>query len=161
MSNTVFNVYLASKFEEAARLRQIRDERLAPMGINVTSRWLELAERADVQRGDWETRRRKHQAACIDLEDIDASDAVVLDLTFDPTEYRTYGAIFEAGYCCCAGLPLILIGDSGSIFWELPFVYRVADWDAAIQRLQQWQSEGGPLRTIEDDVELCPILTDH
>src|SRR4051812_29776980 len=109
MRNKPFSLYLASRFEHAPVLRKIRDEQLAPLGIRVTSRWLELEARADVKRGDWNTQQRKLEAATIDLEDIDASDAVVLDLTFDPTGYFSYGAIFESGYTCGVGGKRLLV----------------------------------------------------
>lgn len=131
-------LYLASRFEEAARLRRIRDELLIPRGFTVTSRWLNLAQRADVKAGDWNTDQRRRQAAYIDLYDIDQAHAVVLDTTFDPTGYTTYGAFWEAGYVCgVGGKRMIAIGDNGSVFLTLPYATRVADWDAALLLLEE------------------------
>lgn len=130
--------YLASRFEEAPKLRRIRDEILLPMGHTVTSRWLDQEKRRehDLYSRDW--CRFHRECAYIDLYDLNNADVAILDLTFDPAGYMTYGAFTEIGYCLGIGKTVWVVGRHPNIFLLLPNCRPYPNWEELLLEL------GGP-----------------
>ena len=104
-------VYLAGRVTAINRLREIRSE-LRPLGFDVVSTWLDVAQQypaALAQAG--ESQR--------DLQEIREASLFMLD-TLD--ESPTGGREFEAGYAHALGIPIWRIGPARHIFHDQAIV---------------------------------------
>jgi nucleoside 2-deoxyribosyltransferase len=113
------NVYIAGKFEDQAHLRDLAAA-LEMVDYCVTSRW--LRERNNATYGVGKPLKR---LASRDLEDIDASDVMVVFSNPIGKDSGTVGRHVETGYALGKGLPVIYIGLPRHIFTTLPSTHRV------------------------------------
>lgn len=98
-------IYIAGRVTARERLKPLRAI-LRGQGHYVSSTWLDLAmdyPMALTQNGEWDR----------DLEEIDASEAIILD-TIDETP--TGGREFEAGYAVAKGKYFVVVGPLRNIF---------------------------------------------
>jgi len=121
-------VYLAawfsSKNETLAKAEELR-----ACGIEVTSRWLDEKVAPATLMSDV-TEDYLTQTAQIDIQDIDAADALVL-LTVDPENgpcHRRGGRHFESGYAAGRGKTLIICGPKENVFHYTPGVQQFDTW---------------------------------
>lgn len=105
-------IYLAATWD-SRELMQQHAAVLSNLGITITSRWLQ-AEHIEGPPA---------QCAQIDLDDIDAADAIML-FSVGPrgTPFTGGGRCIEFGYAIAKQKQLILIGAIESVFHELPAV---------------------------------------
>jgi nucleoside 2-deoxyribosyltransferase len=95
--------YIAAPYELREVARDLRGG-LQAMGITVVARWLDVA----AQDSDGAARE--------DLEDIDASDAVVLLNPSGWARRGTGGRHVEFGYALAQGKRLVILGDRTNVF---------------------------------------------
>lgn len=105
-------IYLAAPWAERELMQQ-HAEVLTNLGITVTSRWLQAAH----------IEGPPAQCAQIDLDDIDAADAILL-FSVGPrgTSFTGGGRCIEFGYAIAKGKQLFLIGAVENVFHELSSV---------------------------------------
>lgn len=110
MSKPIKKVYLASNFEERFRLRLIR-ARLAGIGTETTSRWLDIAKcyPTDAQY--------RIDSARMDVEDINRCDLLIAEMF--SINRPQHGKHFELGYALAAGKQCWVVGDDFHIFHDL------------------------------------------
>ena len=120
-------IYTASRFANQLRLHPIREE-LTKRGHVVTSRWLDEPEGMGAQ-----------EAAEVDLEDVDAADALVLWPDIPNPRPSSFGGLFiEFGYALAKGKYLYVVDDTcNSIFLELPQVHKFSNWELFYTYLSQ------------------------
>lgn len=104
-------LYLAAPFGDRAKMEAIAD-RLVGTGFTITARWVYGGE-------DGLTRA---QVAELDLEDVDAADAVV-SFTFPRGTLTSGGGRHvEFGYGLARGKRLVVIGERENVFHHHPCV---------------------------------------
>ncbi len=106
-------VYLAARYEWMGLMRQVV-ERLKDFDIEVTSRWV---------NGDCEG-LSKAEAATIDLEDIARADALMCFAD----NHKGVGRHIELGYALGLGKLVFVVGESETVFHELPQVHIISDF---------------------------------
>jgi hypothetical protein len=104
------NIYIAARYHllKEMRLVAIKLERL---GYNVTSRW--LTNHADENWSEY---------AVEDLDDIDASDTLLLFTEEPMSIMHTGGRFWEAGYAHKGGKRIVVIGPHQNVFVYHPGV---------------------------------------
>lgn len=91
-------VYIAASWQNRFRLRDVR-QRLAELGVKVTSRWIDFdREYCD---GDFQLEARR------DYADIDKASCLIIDTT---DEASRGGREWEAGYATGRGIRVIRVG---------------------------------------------------
>lgn len=119
-------IYVASIFARRPEMRTV-EARLKERGHECTSRWLWVT--ADNTPDNWPL------LAQMDLDDVDASDALI---TF-PQAYGSSniggGRHFELGYAYARKLPIVLVGNVEIIFHTLPRLTHARTLDEALDRL--------------------------
>lgn len=125
-------IYIAAPYTRRAELLHLSLQ--LPPTITITSRWLYGADAALDHHG---TTKQMRTWALTDLDDIAASDALVLFT--DTVSYRG-GCHFEAGYAHARGKQIIVVGPLGNIFHTLPGVERFDTWGDARPWLIRWAS---------------------
>lgn len=123
-------VYIAAPFDRRTEIRTRRGE-LADVGIEVTSRWIDIAD--DVPPDHKRAAAELADEAQKDLIDIDAADAVILDTE---TLSTTGGMWVELGYALARSAPVIVVGPRRNVFCLLPQVRHCDTWGDAIAGLR-------------------------
>lgn len=104
-------VYLAATFASRPLMEVVAD-RLKTHGFEITARWVYGGEEG----------LTREQIAILDLEDVDAADAVVSFTYPRGTLTSGGGRHVEFGYGLAKGKKLILIGARENVFHEFPGV---------------------------------------
>lgn len=133
-------VYLAAQYARRDELREYRDI-LEKMNIKVTSRWLNEKEPLD---GNMTHREESwyRDTATIDLEDVDAADAVIFFAENPLIGVPRGGRHVEFGYALGLKKPIFVIGPKENVFHYLqnPFWIRHYETlDAFITAYQNYQ----------------------
>lgn len=131
-------IYLAAKYGHRLTFLPEVADHLRSLGHEVTSRWLTGAE-DDMSKAD---------AAQMDLDDVDAADAVIFFGEPEGSENRGGGRWFELGYAYAVGKRCIAVlsgekapdsnrdrGGHESVFTALPRVEQYTSIDAAVGAL--------------------------
>jgi hypothetical protein len=139
-------LYIASWFGNKTKLKK-KVKLLNRNGIEVTSRWLDenVAQTAGIKDV---TMNHLVTTSIIDIEDIDAADAVVLvtpkkkDLKgVRKAAWARGGRHFETGYQYALikhlypDKRLIILGDKENVFHYLPEVEHVKSWKGLVESL--------------------------
>lgn len=124
------HVYLAARFSRSAELLGYKAE-LERDGILVTSRWLLGGhEWSGVDDNDIPP-ECAHRFAREDIEDLKAAD-VVICFTEEPRSGNSRGGRHvEFGYALAIEKSIIVVGYRENVFYTLPEVLFVSDWDKA------------------------------
>ena len=111
-------VYIAAPYVRRQAAQWLRGT-LETAGVEVTSRWLS------------ELNNNDHAGAQMDLDDVDAADAIIL---YNPPNFHREGGgrHVEFGYAIAQGKRLILVGTPSVIFHYLDSVEVVPDLQALI-----------------------------
>lgn len=109
----MIRVYVAAPFVCKAEAKLVRSE-LQSHGFDVTSRWIDNHHATEVQADDL-----MNLEANVDLEDICASDALVLVHYPDIAKLGSGGKHFETGYAVALGIPVFVLGKPTSVFHYL------------------------------------------
>lgn len=137
-------VYLASRYRRRAELCGYR-EQLKPLGVEVTSRWLDEIEpgidlNIDMDGGVTATSLKgaaraatiKSQAARVDLEDIDRCD-MFIGFAEPDSWARAWtgfgGRHVEFGYALASKKQIVIVGGQETIFHWLPQVTLLHRWE--------------------------------
>lgn len=129
--------YLASQYARRDELRTYA-KLLADVGIEVTSRWLEEDAPLKSQMGDHTTEFYQYTAN-IDLEDIDAAEAIIF-FSEDPlVGIPRGGRHFEDGYAYGTGKLMYTIGPKENVFHYLPFRQH---FDSLADFIKHWETHG-------------------
>lgn len=131
------HVYLASRFENRARLRECRVV-LEGYRHVVTSRWLDVACRPTPAEDSPEWADHAAEWSQYDLEDIDASDLLICDLDCELEGMRG-GVHVEVGYALALGKQVWVIGRRPNVFYFHPGVKFLPNW-TAVWRAIGWAS---------------------
>jgi nucleoside 2-deoxyribosyltransferase len=110
-------VYLAAQYARRDELRQYR-EQLNAQGIYVTSRWLNERESLTTNMGDHSV-DFYIETANIDIEDIDAADALVFFAEDPLVGIKRGGRHVEFGYALAKGKPIYVINYKENVFHYL------------------------------------------
>lgn len=109
-------IYLAGRYERRLELVDIAKE-LKSFGHEITSRWLDGShDNADPK-----------ECATIDLDDIDAADAILLISENGANTHSRGGRHFEFGYAYALGKTMILFGKEEGVFHYLPEVNVISE----------------------------------
>jgi nucleoside 2-deoxyribosyltransferase len=112
-------VYLAATFDSRPKMEEIANL-LKSRGFAITARWVYGGEEG----------LTREQIAILDLEDVDAADAVVSFTYPRGTLTSGGGRHVEFGYGLAKGKRLILIGARENVFHEFPGVELYPTLDA-------------------------------
>lgn len=136
-------VYIAAKYHRRFELRALASA-LKAHGVAVTSRWLDNGEDEAAETGG------PAAAAQMDLDDVDAADAVIFIGEARGSKNTGGGRFFELGYAYAQGKRLIVVlgpasaGDTDStlgstpaahetVFTSLPLIEAVDTIDDAVR----------------------------
>jgi hypothetical protein len=129
-------VYLAASWSRQVEMKQLSLE-LKAMGIGVTSRWLDEAEKTNASRD-----RHRRNMAVNDANDVRAADVLVrftdervrldgdyevLKDTLVRASLATGARMFETGLAWGAGIPIIVVGGHQNVFDYLPNIIHLKD----------------------------------
>jgi nucleoside 2-deoxyribosyltransferase len=121
-------IYLAARYSRRDLMKELAAE-LRRMGHEVTSRWLETdwVSRPDASSAAPPEYREKY--AQIDMEDVQAADAVI-SFTEAPGDGSRGGRHIEFGLAVAWGKRLIVVGYRENLFHHLPAVeFFSSQWD--------------------------------
>lgn len=135
------DIYLSSRFEHQAELRERRSQ-IEMIGHTVTSRWLDCLTRPMVGTPEWTDHMERWLA--VELEDIDRCETLLLDTTVD-MRGATGGAYVEFGYAIGRRKNLWIVGSRPNIFCYHPDVLLFRDWDQVFRLLASKESDAGPI----------------
>lgn len=138
-------VYIAAKYHRRYELRALAAA-LRSHGVTVTSQWLDNGEEEAKERGG------PSAAAQMDLDDVDAADAIIFIGEPRGSKNTGGGRFFELGYAHAQGKRLIIVlGPSGpgdadtslgctpgsheTVFTSLPNMELVDTLDQAVERV--------------------------
>jgi hypothetical protein len=131
-------LYLAARYSRRTELKK-HAARLKKLGYKITSRWLSGHDHPWVNKKSkvWEN------FAVIDLEDVDAADAVVSFTHPRGTPVTGGGRHVEFGYGYSKGKRMILIGERENVFHHLPGIEIYPDLDTwlAREKKNKWRKE--------------------
>ena len=132
-------IYLAAAWSRREEILSVA-ERLRAVGVEITSKW--LTEESGMMVGGEEKFLRER--AYIDLEDVDAADALVrftdtvpTDVSLVPKHLISGARMFEMGYAKARGKTLYVVGGKQNVFDRLDGIIHVKDVDALISLLSQ------------------------
>ncbi len=125
------SVYFAARYSRQEELKSYRAE-LEALGIEVTSRWLEMEprRRSAYSDEDWRDLGQADQA------DVLAADSLVCFTEADG-EGGNGGRHVELGMALALGLRVIVVGRREHVFHYLPEAELVANWPEALRLLAQ------------------------
>ncbi len=109
-------LFLAAAFTERARMRAIRDKVLRPLGVEVTSRWIDLIDVDDTSPS------RLVASGTDNLYDIRRADTFVL---FTTPASTAGGAHLETGYAWLLGIPILVVGPPVNLYHHHPRIHAV------------------------------------
>lgn len=120
-------VYLAAVYQWMERMK-VEREKFRAAGFEVTSQWIDNGEEsvAIVQR---------HDAAQMDLNDIDMADILVLFTLDKGTMFSSGGRMVELGYAMAKGKAIFIIGDRENVFCHHDTVTVCRDVDDALVKV--------------------------
>lgn len=134
-------VYLAGWTRRFRELRDLRG-RIATIGMEVTSRWLDQPDERLARPSDAGLPAGvAAEAAADDLADVCRADVLVL--AAEGLAEGRGGAHFEAGYAHALGKAVAVLGHAPSIFYTLPGVRRFDNEAALLAWLATWPGKGG------------------
>lgn len=126
------NIYLASGFNRAERLRTLAKKLEALPETLVTSNWIYLKFRPDRHSGQWDEFAKR--IAGINLVDLTRSNRLVVDCNgIKPTNHG--GVHTELGWALACDWPIYMIGECENTFTFLPAIIRVENEDDLLARL--------------------------
>jgi nucleoside 2-deoxyribosyltransferase len=114
-------VYLASQYARRDELCEHRAV-LEPLGIEVTSRWLDEQEPLTGHMGDKPDAWYVHTAN-VDLEDVDRADAVIFFSENPRVGIPRGGRHVEFGYALGTKKPIYVVGPKENVFHYIEHVY--------------------------------------
>lgn len=129
-------IYLAAMYAQMEMMKAKRDQFRAA-GFDITAQWIENAEENEA--------KTKHDAAQMDLDDIDRSDALVLYTLNKGTMFSSGGRMTEFGYALAKGKWLIVVGERENVFCELDYIAVVKTTEEAIDILKSLDTLHSPL----------------
>ena len=123
-------VFLSSNYHDWPRMKEYRDIILAPIGISVTSRWIEGTH--EIKEGDFKDHVFNSRMADEDIYDLKTSDVMVAFTNGDSRRSRG-GRHVEFGYALAIRKPIIIFGDRENVFHfhDASEIYR-ADTDQGL-----------------------------
>ncbi len=130
MSVDSISCYLAARFSRKPEM-QFRAHDLVKDGIVVTSRWMRPDYRWNGVPEDAISEYELALCAMDDLEDIGNADVFVAFTEQPSAGYTSGGRHVEAGYAIALGKPVLVVGPRENIFYGLPGVSVVPDWETA------------------------------
>ena len=117
-------VYLAAMYKWMDRMK-VEREKFRHFGFDVTAQWIDNTEDA----------KERHDAAQMDLEDIDRADVLVLYTLDHGTMFSSGGRMVEFGYALAQRKWVIVVGDRENVFCHLNYVCVVPTTEDAINVL--------------------------
>ena len=136
------SIYLASRFSHKPQM-QAHAADLAHDGIVVTSRWMRADYRWNGVPEDAINEYELALCAMDDLDDIAAADVLVCFTEHPSAGHTSGGRHVEAGYALGLGKPILVVGPRENIFYGLPGVAQVPDWDTARAWLRDYAESMG------------------
>lgn len=128
----MLKVYLCSRWGRRGEMRLCAGQ-LEALGVRVTSRWL-ASDQHDVQ-APGEREADAARFAVEDIEDIDASDALVAFTEAPDSHHGRGGRHVELGYAIARGKSVIVCGPRENVFCWLPLVVHCPAWVDALAAL--------------------------
>lgn len=104
----VRKVYLAAMYQWMDRMK-VEREKFHAAGYEVTAQWIDNGEES-------EAIVTRHDAAQMDLNDIDRADIFVLFTLDHGTMFSSGGRMVELGYAMARGKAVFIIGDRENVF---------------------------------------------
>jgi len=131
-------VYLAAQYARRDELRTYK-EVLNSLGIEVTSRW--LYEQGSLTGDMGEEKEHFYiETAKIDLEDVDAADAVIF-FSEDPlVGIKRGGRHVEYGYAVKGQKPVYVIGPKENVFHYIDRVYHFDTFNEFVETFKKYAS---------------------
>lgn len=123
-------VYLAAMYQHMEAMK-LRREEFKAAGIGCTAQWIDNKEDS--------FKDSLHDAAQMDLNDIDAAEVFVGYTLKKGTMFSSGGRMVELGYAIAKGKWIILIGDRENVFCHLEYICVVSSTDEAIQVIKNLQ----------------------
>ncbi len=124
--------YLASRWENKKVLGEHR-KRIQELGHTVCARWLDSdGQRPKVNSPEWSSYAEYWQA--INLEDIDACEVMLVDLSCD-MRWSTGGTFVEFGYALRAHKEIWVVGHRPNVFFQNPELMFYPNWDKVYRAL--------------------------
>lgn len=130
-------VYVAGSFRAKHDLKNL-GKLLEANDHECTSRWLDQEAEVVFDLGDDAVKEEANREARKDFEDIDRSDAVIVDTHVTST---TGGFFVELGYALARQKPVIIVGARRNIFMFLGAT-QVDSWYDAIVTLNNREQHG-------------------
>lgn len=132
-------LYLAAQYARRDELREHKAA-LEPLGIEVTSRWLDEQEPLNSQMGEksdsWYV-----ETATIDLEDVDRADGVVFFSENPLVGIPRGGRHVEFGYALGTGKPVYVIGPKENVFHYIDRVYHFNTLEGFIVAFKKYEEK--------------------
>lgn len=125
-------IYLAARYGRKNELLEFA-QHLIVLGIECTSRWLVMHERA--KSDELPSAEEQLLWASEDLQDIEAADIVICFTEKKDSKYSRGGRHVEAGFAIASGKPVICVGPAENIFYALPCVQLTENWLEAVKVL--------------------------
>jgi len=131
--------YLAAQYARRDELREHKAV-LEPLGIEVTSRWLDEQEPLNSQMGektdDWYV-----ETATIDLEDVDRAEAVIFFSENPRVGIPRGGRHVEFGYALGTSKPIYVIGPKENVFHYIDRVYHFETLEQFIESYKKYSGD--------------------
>lgn len=154
-------VYLAAMYQWMERMA-VERARFRAAGFVCTSQWIDNGEEEVAIK-------TRHDAAQMDLDDIDLADALVLYTLDHGTMFTSGGRMVELGYALAKNKGVFIIGDRENVFCHLNQVVICKDTYDAIAKLKIYSEQRSkpPMSLMErqslamaafDDVLKTPIV---
>lgn len=123
-------VYLAAMYQWMEAMK-VKRELFREAGFESTAQWID---------GD-EEKLSRHDAATMDLADVDRADALVIYTLKKGSMFSSGGRFVELGYALAKGKFVIVVGDRENVFCHLDYVIVVETTEAALAALQIWREK--------------------
>ncbi len=131
--------YLAAQYARRDELREHKTI-LEPLGIEVTSRWLEEQEPLNSHMGEkpdaWYV-----ETATIDLEDVDRADAVIFFSENPRIGVPRGGRHVEFGYALGTNKVVYVIGPKENVFHYIERVYHFETLSEFIEAFKKYSGD--------------------
>lgn len=127
----MIKVYTASKLSDASKWESHRAS-AATAGVKFHARWLDHVRRSTPDTAEF--------AKVFWVEDIDDVKAADYIFVLANEQYHLRGALVEAGAALCAGVPVVLIGETwdwGTWQYHPGVIAKVSTIDEAIHEILQ------------------------
>lgn len=131
--------YLAAQYARRDELREHLTA-LTPLGIEVTSRWLEEKEPLNSHMGDKDD-NWYIETANVDLDDIDRADAVIFFSENPRVGVPRGGRHVEFGYALGTNKPIYVIGPKENVFHYIDRVYHFETLEQFIENYNKFSGD--------------------